>query len=110
MDLPGLLVAEVRVRGQVGAIAGGLALVVNLADQTAADEGFEAVVDRCQGQARHDLAGPVKDLVDRRVVALGEKDREDRFTLRGDLLAALYEGFLKVFLIMLSEISNHSKC
>jgi hypothetical protein len=107
--LAGLLVAEVRVRGQVGAIAGGLALVVDLTDQAAADEGFEAVIDRGEGDAGHNLAGAVEDLVDRGVVALGQEDREDGFTLGGDLLAALYEGFLKVFLVMLSEISNHSK-
>jgi len=110
VDLSGLLVAEVRVRGQVGAITGRLALVVDLTDQAAADEGFEAVVDRSEGEARHDLAGTVKDLVDRGVVALGEEDREDGFTLGGDLLAALNEGFLKVFLILFGQISNHSNC
>ena len=57
---------------------------------------------------RHDLAGAVEDLVDRRVVALGQEDREDGFTLGGDLLAALYEGFLEVFLVLFGEISNHS--
>ena len=71
VDLAGLLIAEVRVWGQVRAIAGGLALVVDLADQAAADERFEAVVDRGEGEAGHDLAGAVKDLVDRGVVALG---------------------------------------
>ena len=108
MDSAGGLVAEVGVRGQVGAVAGGLALVVDLTNQAAADEGLEAVVDRGEGEAWHDLPGPVEDFVDRGVVAFGQEDGEDGLALGGDFLAALYEGFLKVFLILFGEISNHS--
>ena len=48
--------------------------MVDLADQAAADEGLEAVVDGGEGEAGHDLAGAVEDFVDGRVVALGEED------------------------------------
>ena len=83
--------------------------MVDLTDQAAADEGLEAVIDRGEGDAGHDLAGPVKDLVDRGVVAFGQEDGKDRLALGGDLLAALSEGFLEVFPIVISEILNHSK-
>ena len=108
VDLSGLLVAEVRMRGQVRAIAGGLALVVDLADQAAADERFEAVIDRGQGEDGHRFTGPVKDLIHGGVVALGEEDRKDDFELRGELLAPLAEGLLEVLSIVFVETLNHS--
>jgi hypothetical protein len=51
----------------------------------------------------------VKDLVDRRVVALGEEDGKHDLTLGGDFLAAASQGFLKFFAVVLREILNHSK-
>ena len=100
MDATGGLVAEVSVRGEIGAVASGLAFVVYLADKSATHEGFEAVIDGGEGEAGHGLAGALKNFVDRGVVAFGEEDGVDDFTLRRDLLAAMGQGLLELLLMV----------
>ncbi len=78
-------------------------------DASAADEGFEAVVDGREAEPGHGLARPLEDLVDGRVVALGEQDGEDDLALRRHFLPAPGQGFLKIFPVVFAEILNHSK-
>ena len=48
VDFARLLIVKMGVGAQIRAIAGGTALVVDLTDQPTLNEGFEAVVDRCE--------------------------------------------------------------
>ena len=109
MNAAGGVVAEVGMRGEVRAVASGFAFVVYLANESTAHEGFEAVIDRCKGEAGHGFAGTLKNFVDGRVIAFGEEYGVDDFALGGDFLTAVGEGFLESFSLMFSQILNHSK-
>jgi hypothetical protein len=88
-------VVEMGVFLEVGAVAGGLALEVDLANEAAGDEGFETIVNSGEGDGGHGLAGAGINLVSGRVVAFVEKDGEDVFALAGGAQAGADEGFVE---------------
>src|SRR5689334_9532861 len=54
----------------VGAVAGGGAVEIDVADEAALDQGVEAIVDRGHRDFRHALFGPQEDVLDLWMVAL----------------------------------------
>ena len=80
---------------KIGAVAGGFALNVDLAHEARADEGFQAVVNRGQGDGRHGGAGAGVNFVGGGVVALVEQDGENVFALAGGAQAGADEGFVE---------------
>jgi len=96
----GGFVVKVGVRVEIGAVAGGTTLEVDLADEVALDEGFEAVVNRGEGGSRKLGFDAGVNFVGRGVIAFGEEGAINNFTLRGGAQAAvsecLREGFGRV--------------
>jgi len=95
VDAAGAAIVEVGVFLEIGAVAGGFALEVDLADEAAGDEGFEAVVDGGEGNGGHGVAGAGVDLVGGGVVAFVEEDGEDVLALAGGAQAGADEGFVE---------------
>lgn len=95
---------EVCVLGEVGAVAGGLAFEVDLADQVGFDEGFEAVVDGREGDGGHVAAGAGEDFIGGGVVAFFEQHGEDVFPLLGRALSAAGQGLVEEFLVFGGEV------
>lgn len=91
-DATGTLVVKVGVFAEVGAVAGGLAVNIDLADEAAGDEGFETVIYCCEGNGGHRGAGAGVNLVGGGVVALVEQDGEDMLALARGALAGLGQG------------------
>ncbi len=69
----GGFVVEVGMGEQVGAVARGAALEVDRTHEIAMHEGFEAVVNGGEGDGGFGAFDAGKNLVGRRVVALGDK-------------------------------------
>src|SRR5690606_1659240 len=88
----GLLVVKVGVGLEVGAVSGGAALKVDLPDEVALHEGFEAVVNGGEGDGGHLGLYAGKNLVGGGMVALGEEGVIDHFALRGVAQAAVGEA------------------
>jgi hypothetical protein len=91
----GAAVMKMGVFLEVGAVAGGLTLEVDLADKAAGNEGFEAVVDSSEGDGGHALAGTGEDFVGGGVVALVEEDGKNVLALPGGAKAGAGEGFVE---------------
>jgi len=95
VNAAGAAVVEMGVFLEVGAVAGGFALEVDLADEAAGDEGFEAVVNSGEGDGGHGVAGAGVNLVGGGVVAFVEEDGEDVLALAGGAEAGAGEGFVE---------------
>jgi hypothetical protein len=85
-------VVEMGVFAEIWAVARGFALDVDLAHQAGADEGFEAVINRGQGDGGHVGAGAGVNFVRGGVVAFVEQDGEDVLALARRTLAGAREG------------------
>lgn len=91
-DATGTLVVKVGVLAQVGAVAGRLAVDIDLADEAAGDEGFETVIDGREGNGGHRGASAGVNLVGGGVVALIEQDGKDVLALARGTLAGFGQG------------------
>ena len=116
VDFARCVVVKVGVLVKVGAITRRLANEVDLLDQAALHEGFEAVVDRGQRDCRHPRFYPIEDLFGCRMVAFGKDHFVDHFTVWSGAQTAVGEALRRVVLegsaIMESvkENWNRSKC
>jgi len=75
---------KMHVFGQIGAIAGGAAIDLNLIDRSAASEGLEAVVHGSQRGARRLGLNAHEDLAGGGVIAAPNQHVEDLAPLPGD--------------------------
>ena len=92
----GGLIVEVGVWLEIRTVAGGLALEVYLADEIALHEGFEAVVNRGEGDGRQVGTNPGVNLVGGRVVATLVQGPIDDFALGGITQTTVLQAFGKV--------------
>ena len=79
----GRLVVEMAVFVKVRAIARGLPVEINLADDVVADEGFEAVVNRGEGDVWQSLLDFDEDFVGGRVSPFSHEKTVDFLALAG---------------------------
>jgi hypothetical protein len=89
----GLLVVKVGVGVEVGAVAGGAALEVDLADEVALHKGFEAVVHGGEGDGGHLGADTGVNFVGGGVIAFFEQGSVDYLALGSVAQAAVGEAF-----------------
>jgi len=85
---------EVAVLLEIGAIARGFALDVNLLDEAAFDERLEAVVNSGQRDACHFLLGAEKHFGGCRMIAIREEHIIHLATLRREAMAAMADRLL----------------
>jgi len=104
VDLAGLLVVKMGVWAKVRAVAGGTALVVHLADEPALHEGFEAVINRGEGDGGHLCFDAGENFLGGWVITLLEERTVNQFALRrgakpavGELLREAFGGDVRLF-------------
>jgi hypothetical protein len=86
---------EVVVAVEVGAVAGGAAFVVDLADEAALGEGIEAIVDGSDGDLGHGIFGADEDILGGRVVVVVEEGEVDEAALGGKAEAGTGEALVE---------------
>ena len=106
LDFAAFFAVEVGVRGEVGAVAGGLALEVDWFDESAGGEALQAVVNGGEGDGGHVRAGAGIDFVGSGVIGLLEEDREDVFALPGRAQAASLKGTVETFPVFGGELDG----
>lgn len=89
----GFLAVKMSVFVEVGAIAGGIALAVDLADEVAGDQGVEAVVNGGEGNAGRFLFAAHENLVGGRVVTFGDQHLVNHLPLGRRAHAMAGKGF-----------------
>ena len=87
-DFAAFAAVKVGVLGQIWAVARGLPLKIDLADELRFDERFQAVVDRREGNSRHPTTGAGKNLIRGGVIPLFKQERIDVLALLGRTLPA----------------------
>jgi len=97
VDGAALLAEEMGVGGEVGAVAGGLAVVVDGTDEAALGEGLEAVVNGGEGDAGELFLDAHEDVDGGGVVALNYQGVIDFATLGGETESLLGDCLVAVF-------------
>lgn len=83
VDGAGDFVVEMAVFVEIGTVARGFAVEVDLADDAVLDEGLEAVVNSGEGYGGEDFFDPHEDLVGVRVIPFGHEDAVNFLPLPG---------------------------
>ena len=88
---------------KIRAVAGGFPLNIDLLYQTAADQGFETVVDSGHGNGGHLGLRPGVHLIGRRMIPLVQENAEHRLPLGGGSLTEMIQSIAQSTPIHLFE-------
>src|SRR5690625_4656644 len=86
---------KVTMFGKISTKTGRFTVTIHLADQSAFDELFEAVVNRSQGDIGCSFLDPSKNLFGCRVVAFRHENLVDELSLTGHPQPAFREGLIE---------------